>query len=91
KDISKQKLEKLDKQAYTGSAIEPKVKFTGLTEGKDFEIVGYQNNIQKGTGRILVRGIGECSGLRIVTFAIAAGDVKTSWQGAWNGEGFVTK
>ncbi|MDE6212346.1 MAG: Ig-like domain-containing protein, partial [Lachnospiraceae bacterium] len=43
-----------------------------LTEGTDYEIVksGYSKNINKGTGRLIIRGINEYGGTKTVSFKI---------------------
>ncbi|MCR4748477.1 MAG: hypothetical protein K5877_01545, partial [Lachnospiraceae bacterium] len=83
---------------YTGKAIEPGKKgqptlkitvgsgknLKTLTEGKDFEIVGYLNNIEKGSKAvIIVRGIGECKGIKSFNFKIDQSDVKNVWGGIY--------
>ncbi len=46
---------------YTGSAIKPGVKVTydgklTLTEGTDYTVVGYENNVNAGTAAVIVKG-----------------------------------
>ena len=74
----------VDKQYYNGNALEPrpatititigKVK-TPLIEGIDFEIVGYKNNVNKGTATMIIRGIGEYGGTKEVKFSIISSPV----------------
>ena len=88
KDISKTKNDKIAAQQYTGSCIEPEVKLytlngrtkTYLTE-EDYEIIGYYNNIKRGTATVLIRGTGAYSGVKSITFKIASADNKLIWSG----------
>ena len=64
------------KQNYTGEAIEPstneitvKVGGTELTTG-DYEIVGYSNNVNKGTATLTIKGKGNYGGTKTVKFTI---------------------
>ena len=63
-------------QTYTGKAIEPTkdeitVKIGNVTlEKTDYEIVGYSNNMKKGTAKVTIRGIGNYGGEKTVTFKI---------------------
>lgn len=47
-----------------------------LTEHVDYEIVGYDNNIKKGTAKITIRGIGAYGGTKTGTFKITAQKMK---------------
>lgn len=38
----------------------------------DFEIVGYTNNIRKGTAKVTIHGLREYGGTKTVTFKITA-------------------
>lgn len=75
RDISKAKVT-IPAQLYTGRKITPadqmKVVLGGQTlkEGEEYEIVGYENNINKGTATVTLRGIGECGGTKTVKFKI---------------------
>ena len=68
---------------YTGKAQTPKVslytyyydennyqKTRYLTEGKDFEVLGYANNVVAGTATVTVRGMGNFTGERAIEFTI---------------------
>lgn len=61
---------------YTGRAIEPGMDAIKLTMGTnsltedDFEIVGYKNNITKGTATVTVRGKGNYGGTKNISFKI---------------------
>ena len=67
---------KVAAQTYTGKAIEPTkdditVKTGNVTlEKTDYEIVGYSNNVKKGTAKVTIRGIGNYGGEKTVTFKI---------------------
>ncbi|MCR5405452.1 MAG: hypothetical protein K6E88_01580, partial [Lachnospiraceae bacterium] len=67
--------------AYTGYEIEPKYvdvyfgsgkKEHKITEGTDYEIAGYYNNIDKGTGYIVIKGKGDYAGVKVFKFRITA-------------------
>lgn len=66
-------------QSYTGKAItleenqiRVEIKGTSLKYGEDYEILEdtYSNNINKGTAKVMIRGIGNYGGTRIATFKI---------------------
>ncbi len=57
-------------QVYTGQAITFTVSLDGLTEGTDFE-VAFSDNVNAGTGKVTVYGIGEYSGSFEKTFTIS--------------------
>ena len=58
---------------YTGKEIKPEVTIEGLTEGTDFT-VSYEDNIEIGTGHVIIKGIGRYEGVLNKTFKIAASD-----------------
>ncbi len=65
-------------QTYTGkpitlnkSLIRVSVQKQKLEES-DFEIVSYTNNLQKGTAKVTIRGVGNYGGLKTQTFRIKA-------------------
>lgn len=67
--------------AYTGYEIEPKYvdvyfgsgkKEHKITKGTDYEIAGYYNNIDKGTGYIVIKGKGDYAGVKVFRFRITA-------------------
>ncbi len=68
----------VDEQSYTGSAITPgksAIHIKGMSDAdaaRCYEIVGYSNNIKKGTGKITVRGLGDYAGTVTATFKIVA-------------------
>lgn len=90
KNLASVKTEKIKDKEYTGKAIRPdsEIKLyttTGkgknqakryLTYGKDFEIALCYNNVKKGTATYLLRGIGEYSGYKTLTFKIVQAKVQ---------------
>lgn len=66
---------------FTGYEIKPDVKVVSagktLVKGTDYT-VSYQDNINIGTGRITVKGIGNCEGELQTTFSITAGQITAS-------------
>lgn len=74
--ISKASAKVNTKVYYTGEEIELTekdltVKLGGTTlTGNDFEIVGYSNNIKKGTAKVTIRGKGKYGGTKQVSFKI---------------------
>lgn len=79
-------------QAYTGRAVEPvgaavferiyvkdaKTRMeTELVEGIHYEIVGYANNVKRGSAKITIRGIGEYGGTKTFSFAIGQSSIIT--------------
>jgi len=50
-----------DTAVYTGAAVEPAVKVTGLTAGKDYT-VEYKDNVNAGTAMATVKGAGDYLG-----------------------------
>lgn len=82
KNISKAAI-KVNPQVYTGKPIELKkddiAEITMKIGGQkvpltpdDFEIVGYTNNIKKGTAKVTIHGLREYGGTKTVTFKINA-------------------
>ena len=71
-------------QAYTGSAINPTETLTfnvggqiiKLTNGVDYEIVGYENNVNAGRAKVIIRGIGGYTGILTAFFDIVLDIVK---------------
>ena len=56
---------------YTGKEIMPKVKTdAAFTEGIDYVIAGYQDNIEPGLAKIIIQGINNCKGEQILEFYI---------------------
>lgn len=84
-DFCKAKV-KVSKQTYTGSEICPgkeqmeiKIGQTVLADA-DYEIVGYKNNVKKGTATVILRGIGDYGGTKKATFKISAKGFKWWWR-----------
>ena len=69
-DISTLKVE-LEKDSYTydGKAKTPKVTIEGLEEGKDY-VLNYENNVEIGTAKVVIEGIGNYRGVVEKEFAI---------------------
>ncbi|MBO6140875.1 MAG: cellulase family glycosylhydrolase [Ruminococcus sp.] len=67
--------------AFTGSEIKPAVKVVSggrtLVQGTDYT-VSYQDNVNIGTGRVTVNGIGNCEGNLQTTFSITQGNITAS-------------
>ncbi len=67
---------KIADQIYTGKEVkvdkaEITVKMNGnLLNKEDFEIVSYQNNVNKGTAKITIQGLGNYGGTKTVNFKI---------------------
>lgn len=63
-------------QEYTGREIRPdsqikvELKGTPLTPSKDYEIVEYSNNINKGTAKVVIHGLNNYGGTKTVNFKI---------------------
>lgn len=84
-DFRKAKV-KISKQIYTGGEICPgkdqiavKIGQTTLAD-TDYEIVGYSNNVKKGTATVVLRGTGDYGGTKKATFKIGAKGVKWWWR-----------
>ncbi|MDE6606339.1 MAG: hypothetical protein K2K54_01080, partial [Lachnospiraceae bacterium] len=84
-NISKASAKVDTKVYYTGEEIELTekdftVKIGGITlTENDFEIIGYSNNIKKGTAKVTIRGKGKYGGTKQVSFKILSQNMK--W---WN-------
>ncbi|MBR1876134.1 MAG: leucine-rich repeat protein [Lachnospiraceae bacterium] len=87
--------------AYTGSGIEPGQEnapvllvtmgsgknLKTLTLGKDFEVLGYYNNINKGNkAYMVIRGINDYNGVKKVKFKITAKNAKDAFKGVYDKE-----
>lgn len=75
-NIKNAKVKVLD-QEYTGKKVKPnKSQINSITldgvplTDYDYEIVSYQNNINQGTAKMTIRGIGDYGGTKDVTFKI---------------------
>ena len=47
--------------------------------GEQFEIAGYEGNLNKGTAKVILRGINECGGTRTVSFQIKERSADRHW------------
>ncbi|MCR5450159.1 MAG: hypothetical protein K6F23_12290, partial [Solobacterium sp.] len=56
-------------------------KTTPLELDTHYEIVGYTNNIKKGTAKVTFRGKGEYGGEKTVSFKIGQRNISTYWNG----------
>lgn len=73
-DMSKTKIKVIDKSiVYNGSPQQARVEVTfkggKVTEGTDYELI-YQNNVNAGTAKVTVAGIGAYAGSKTATFKI---------------------
>lgn len=73
-DIGKASV-KIPTQTYTGKAIEPDdeivVTLNRIPLAEDnYEIISYQNNVNKGTAIVIIRGKNDCGGTKTVKFKI---------------------
>ncbi len=90
KDINKAGAVVVRSPEYDGGEKTPGVTLTWgkekapLTEGTDYKIVSYYNNVRKGTAYAIVQGMGSFSGTKTVKFTINASDVDRNYLGAWN-------
>lgn len=84
-DISKASI-KIADQIYTGKSIEPNasdltVIINGKTLGSDcYEIVKYDNNVNKGKAFITINGVGDYGGVKIVPFKIKSKGFLWWWK-----------
>ena len=75
-DIKKTEAKWQKEYTYNGTVQTPKPVITDkvtkkqLTEGQNYEIVSYSNNINAGTAKVTVRGIGAYSGTTTFSFKI---------------------
>ena len=53
----------------TGSPVRPSVYSYGLVEGRDYTL-SFENNIEVGTARVIITGIGNYTGTKTMTFQI---------------------
>lgn len=74
--------EELGQILYTGSKSSPQY----LVPGKDFEAVGYINNVKRGTARVVLKGKNDFGGIRTLPFKILGrnkGTVGVLIDGVW--------
>ena len=68
-DISTCKITMAQKSAYSGRQRKPPVTIEGLKRGLDYTVT-YENNVEPGTARALIKGIGKYEGKVTKTFII---------------------
>ena len=84
-DIRKAKVKVLN-QIYTGDELYPGKDQIEIKVGKtiladtDYEIVGYKNNVKKGTATVILHGIGDYGGTKKATFKIVTKGFKWWWR-----------
>ena len=97
-NVKSAKAAKIADQTYTGSAITledsdltGKLTLGGktLVPGTDFDIdeESYRNNVKKGTASFVVRGTGDCGGVKTLKFKIV--QKKINWNGSYMDGKFV--
>ncbi|MCI9347568.1 MAG: hypothetical protein HFI56_15215 [Lachnospiraceae bacterium] len=76
----------IPKQTYTGSVVCPgkeqieiKIGNTVLAD-TEYEIMGYRNNVKKGTATVVIHGTGNYGGIKKATFKIASKGVRWWWR-----------
>lgn len=60
----------LQKLLYTGNKNAPSYLYYKESGKNDFEVIGYTNNIKKGTAKVTVKGVGKYAGTKTFTFKI---------------------
>ena len=92
KDIAGFKNTKITAMPYaaTGAVVDKKTLeglFGGkLVYGRDYVAAAYINNLKPGTAKLVVRGIGEYGGVKIISFKVSGkkGEVKGAFiDGVW--------
>ena len=91
--MSKAGADKIKDKVYTGKEVRltdadlTNVLYTGpkkspvyLKPGRDFTVAGYSKNVKAGTAKVTLKGVGEYSGLKSLSFKIAA--KKGDYRGA---------
>ena len=73
-NISKAKVT-IPVQSYTGKEIKPDTQIRVEIQGtvlkpEEYEVVGYSNNINKGTAKVVIHGLGNYGGTKTATFKI---------------------
>jgi len=85
-DIAKAEAAEIAEQSYTGKGVrpQPELTFNGkeLTKGTDYEITGYENNIEVGTDALVsIEGKGNFKGTTSLKFAIAPAKIAAAQVG----------
>ena len=75
------------KQTYTGEQVTPGTDEIVVKMGKntilttdDYEIVGYSNNVKKGTATVTIKGKGNYGGTKVQKFTIQAKKLVWYWD-----------
>ena len=63
-----------DTMTYTGNSVCPSIYISGLTMGRDY-VVSYSDNVNAGTAKAIVSGIGNYTGVATKTFTIEPKDL----------------
>lgn len=63
-----------EKQIFVTMQVDDRT--LSLKEGRDYEIIGFFNNVNRGTGKMTIRGINRYGGVKTVSFKIKATDVQ---------------
>lgn len=79
--ISTLSFSKISAQVYTGKQIKPKITVKNgsktLTKGKDYSVT-YKNNMNIGTATLTVKGLGNYTGTKKISFKIKPGTPKVT-------------
>ena len=51
-----------------------------ILEDSDYEIVSYENNINKGKAKVTIKGVGNYGGTKTITFTIKAKGLLWWWR-----------
>lgn len=82
KDINEVQCSQISDKVYTGKLITPEVTLTDgekiLTKNVDY-ILSYENNLNIGTGKVIITGIGEYTGKSEKTFNIVKKDINLTY------------
>lgn len=93
-DIAKAKIQ-VNPQVFSGEGIEVRpdkndiritVKYNGLTydlDKRDYIITGYENNTNKGNGKLTIRGLGNYGGSQTVSFKIGMRTLSDYFNSMW--------
>lgn len=80
-NISSLSFSKISAQVYTGKQIKPKITVkkgsTTLTKGKDYSVT-YKNNKNIGTASVIIKGLGNYTGSKKISFKIKPAAPKAS-------------
>ena len=93
-DISDASITGLSAATYNGSAHKPAPKVTSgsktLKAGTDYS-VSYKNNVKAGTATVTITGMGDYSGKKSATFAIAAAPLSSATVSGITGKTYTGK